>query len=49
MKEICVEFERKKQHSIGFPTFKLPSSTNNLLWLIELFFSFTISVFEYMY
>ena len=26
----CVEFERKKQHNIGFPTFKLPTSTKNL-------------------
>ena len=27
MKKSCVEFERKKQHNISFPTFKLPSST----------------------
>jgi len=25
-----VEFERKKQHNIGLPTFKLPASTGNL-------------------
>jgi len=25
---MCVEFERKKQHNIGCPTFKLPASTN---------------------
>ena len=30
---IGVEFERKWQHNIGFPTFKLPSSTNNILRL----------------
>ena len=24
---ICVEFEKKQQHNIGFPTFKLPAST----------------------
>ena len=30
---MCVEFERKKQHNIGFPTFKLPASTKNILWL----------------
>ena len=28
---ISVEFERKKQHNIGFPTFKLAASTKNLL------------------
>ena len=24
---ICIEFERKSKHNIGFPTFKLPTST----------------------
>ena len=24
---ICVEFERKKQYKIGFPTFQFPAST----------------------
>ena len=24
---------KKKHHNIGFPTFKFPSSTKNLLWL----------------
>ena len=24
---------KEKQHDIDFPTFKLPASTNNLLWL----------------
>jgi len=28
---MCVEFERKKQHNIGFPTFKLPAGTKNIL------------------
>ena len=32
-KIICVEFKRKKQHNIGFPAFKLPTTTTNLLWL----------------
>ena len=30
---ICVEFWRKKQHNLDLPTFKLPTSTNNLLRL----------------
>ena len=25
--DICVEFERKIQQNIGFPTFKFPAST----------------------
>ena len=29
----CIEFERKKQHNLGFPTFKLPVTTKNLSWL----------------
>jgi len=28
---ICVEFERKNQHKIGFPIFKLPTSSKHLL------------------
>jgi len=27
---ICVEFERKKQHKISFPTFELLTSTKSL-------------------
>jgi len=27
----CVEFERKIQQNIGFPTFKLPASTKSIL------------------
>jgi len=28
---ISVEFERKKHHNIGFPSFQLGTSTENLL------------------
>ena len=43
-KGICVEFERKKQHNIGFPSFKLPASTKNLLWPVKYLFRW----FRYM-
>jgi len=28
---ICVKFEQKTHNNIGFPTFKLPPGTKNLL------------------
>ena len=35
MKESVLSLkERKQQHNIGFPTFKLPASTKGNLWLI---------------
>jgi len=30
---ICVEFCRKNPHNLGLPTFKLPTSTKNILRL----------------
>jgi len=30
---ICVEFKSKRKQNTRFPTFKLPASTYNLLWL----------------
>ena len=42
---ICVEFWRKKQHNLGLPTFKLPTSTKNL-WRLTLYYYFWR--FQYM-
>jgi len=28
---ICVEFERKKTHNIGVPSFRFPASTKHIL------------------
>jgi len=33
MEESVFEFERKTTMQTDFPTFKLPASTTNLLWL----------------
>ena len=31
--ESILSVKEKNQYNIDFPTFKLPASTNNLLWL----------------
>ena len=38
---------KKKQHNIGFPSFKLPSITKDLLWLTHLKSFLNISVYDY--
>jgi len=39
---ICAEFDRGKHHNLGFPTFKLPSSTKNILLLTCLILLFWV-------
>ena len=49
MKESVLILKEKQQHNIGVPTFKLPASTNNILWLTHqiLFLTYDIWLLGY--
>ena len=48
---MCVEFKRKKQHNIGFPTFKLTTQISTKIiydWLSSVVYIFYMGIISWV-